>query len=46
MKNNVMIKGKQGIITKENSFVAMVVPTNEELMIAQDVHQIVEEKNG
>jgi acetate kinase len=39
--NNTTIRGKRGIITKESGLVAMVVPTNEELMIAQDVYQIV-----
>ncbi|GLS90976.1 acetate kinase [Psychromonas marina] len=35
-KNKATILGKQGTITKENSPIAMVIPTNEEWVIAQD----------
>lgn len=35
-KNEATILGKDGVITKENSPVAMVIPTNEEWVIAQD----------
>lgn len=38
-KNN--IRGKEAIITKEGRAVAMVVPTNEELMIAQETALLV-----
>lgn len=43
--NNRTIKGKSDIITKNDSLVAVVIPTNEELMIAQDTYQIIEEKH-
>lgn len=39
--NNGTIKGKSGIITKDDSLIAVVIPTNEELMIAQDTYQII-----
>ncbi|PKF61806.1 acetate kinase [Psychromonas sp. psych-6C06] len=35
-KNETTILGKQGVITIENSPIAMVIPTNEEWVIAQD----------
>jgi acetate kinase len=35
-KNKVAVLGAQGIITSENSPIAMVIPTNEEWVIAQD----------
>jgi acetate kinase len=35
-KNNEAFRGKSGIITQEDSPVAIVVPTNEEWIIAQD----------
>ncbi len=35
-KNEATKLGKQGIITKENSPIAMVIPTNEEWVIAED----------
>ncbi|MEI6896158.1 MAG: acetate kinase [Psychromonas sp.] len=35
-KNKVAILGEQGIITKDNSPIAMVIPTNEEWVIAED----------
>jgi len=35
-KNEATILGEQGIITKENSPIAMVIPTNEEWVIAED----------
>lgn len=35
-KNEAAILGKQGTITTENSPIAMVIPTNEEWVIAQD----------
>jgi len=35
-KNEATKLGKQGIITKENSPIAMVIPTNEEWVIAKD----------
>lgn len=35
-KNAEIIKGKAGIITQNDGLVAMVIPTNEELVIAQD----------
>lgn len=44
--NNTIIQGKQGIITKESGMVAMVIPTNEELMIAQDAYKCVEVECG
>ncbi|MGD9109119.1 MAG: acetate kinase [Gammaproteobacteria bacterium] len=39
--NNRTIKGKSGIITKDDSLIAVVIPTNEELMIAQDTYKII-----
>jgi len=35
-KNQAAVLGEQGIITKENSPIAMVIPTNEEWVIAED----------
>ncbi|WP_263078159.1 acetate kinase [Endozoicomonas sp. Mp262] len=39
--NQEMFRGKNGVITKEGSPVAIVVATNEELMIARDTHGLV-----
>ncbi|MCW8994677.1 MAG: acetate kinase, partial [Psychromonas sp.] len=36
-----MRSGKQGIITENDSTVAMVIPTNEEWVIARDTHELV-----
>lgn len=44
--NNITIRGKQGIITQKASALAIVIPTNEELMIAQDACRLVEEIYG
>lgn len=35
-KNNAYIRGKSGIITQSDSTIAMVIPTNEEWVIAKD----------
>lgn len=40
-RNNTLIRGKSGIITCGDSPVAMVVPTNEELVIARDTLQLI-----
>lgn len=40
-KNAAAVLGKQGIITVEGSPVAMVIPTNEEWVIAQDAAKLV-----
>lgn len=41
-ERNTKLRGKEAIISKENSRItAMVVPTNEELVIAQDTFEIV-----
>jgi len=40
------VKGEQKVITTDNSKVtAMIVPTNEELVIARDTQRIIEGKN-
>lgn len=39
--NKAVLRGKNGVITKEHSTVAIVVATNEELMIASDTHELV-----
>lgn len=39
--NNATCRGKSGVITQADSPVAMVVGTNEELMIARDTHDLV-----
>jgi len=38
--NNTTINGKQGVITQQNSSVAMIIPTNEEFMIAKDAYAL------
>jgi len=46
LEKNVGVRGKEIIVSKENSKVkAMVVPTNEELVIARDTKEIVLERN-
>lgn len=39
-------KGNSGIITKINSIIAIVIPTNEELMIAKDTALLATKKQG
>ena len=39
--NNETFRGKSGVITKEGATVAMVVATNEELMIARDTETLI-----
>ena len=44
MEKNIGLRGKEAFITKDDSKVkAMVIPTNEELVIARDAYQIVKE---
>jgi acetate kinase len=46
LKKNEELRGKEAVISKESSMVkVLVVPTNEELVIAQDTMFIVESKN-
>ena len=40
-KNKIALYGTQGVITAEGSPVAMVIPTNEEWVIAQDAAALV-----
>jgi acetate kinase len=43
--NNITIKGKQGVISANNSNSIMVIPTDESLMIATDVTQLLSSNN-
>lgn len=45
-KKNKSIHGKEGVLTKDDSRVAvLVVPTNEELVIAHETHKILEQES-
>jgi acetate kinase len=41
--NNMIIRGKQGVISAKNSNYIIVIPTDESLMIATDVAQLLRE---